>query len=68
MHDEDLIVRLEALDVAVEIMQTKITGDQIEKDLIPHFVKHLEIEQEEACDIKMSELFGKFLFYLPLEK
>lgn len=68
MEDEDLLVRLEAIEVAVEIMQTKINEDQIEKDLLPSFVKHLEIEQEEDCDLKMSSLFGKFLFYLPLEK
>jgi hypothetical protein len=61
-------VRLEALDVAVEIMPTKITGDQIEKEILPHFIKHLEIEKEEECDLKMSYMFGKFLFNLPLEK
>lgn len=27
INDEDLLVRLEALDVAVEIMPTKITGE-----------------------------------------
>lgn len=30
LHDEDLIVRLEALDIAVDIMQTKVSEEQIE--------------------------------------
>lgn len=30
LNDEDLIVRLEALDAAVNIMQIKVTEDQIE--------------------------------------
>jgi hypothetical protein len=68
INDEDMLVRLEALDVAVEIMQSKINSDQIEKDILPHFVRHLEIEKEEECDLKMSSLFGRFLFNLPLEK
>ena len=68
INDEDLLVRIEALDVAVEIMQSKLTTDQIDKDLLPSFCRHLEIEQEEECDIKMSALLGKFLFNLPLEK
>lgn len=68
INDEDLLVRIEALEIAVEIMQSKLNPDQIDRDLLPAFVKHLEIEQEEECDIKMSALFGRFLFNLPLEK
>ena len=63
-----MLVRVEALEVAVEIMQSKINADQIEKELLPIFVKHIEMEQEEECDLKMSSLLGKFLFNLPLEK
>lgn len=49
-------------------MQDKFNADQIETELLPHFVKHLEIEEEEECDLKMSLIFGRFLFNLPLEK
>ena len=32
------------------------------------FAKCIEATDEEDCEIKMSNLFGKFLFNLPLEK
>lgn len=30
INDEDMLVRLEGLEVVIEIMQTKITAEQIE--------------------------------------
>jgi hypothetical protein len=68
LNDEDLLVRIEAIEVAVEVMQSKMLPEQIEKDLLPVFVKHLEILDDVECTLKMSSLFGKFLFNLSLEK
>ena len=42
-------MRNEAIDVAVEIMQTRMLPEQIEKELLPIFVKHLEVTEETEC-------------------
>jgi hypothetical protein len=68
LNDEDLLVRNDAIDVAVEIMQTKMQPEQIEKEFIPIFVKHLEVTEETECVKKTSAILGKFLFSLTLEK
>jgi hypothetical protein len=49
LNDEDLLVRLEAIEGIVEIMQSKLTPEQIEKDIIPVFLRHLEIDHDDEC-------------------
>lgn len=38
VNDEDLMVRLEAIEGLVDILNTKLNPDQIERDLLPHIV------------------------------
>lgn len=68
LNDMDIMVRLEALEAVVEIIPSKINPEQMDKDIVPAFVRHLETEGDEECDQRMSAIFGKFLFNLPLEK
>lgn len=62
------MVRLEALEAVVDIMQSKIAPEQIEKDILPIYLRHLEIDHEDECIQRISAIYGKFLFNLPLDK
>jgi hypothetical protein len=61
------MVRLEAIETVVNIMPSKVTSEQIDKEILPVFVKHLQIEHDEECSQRMSKVFGQFIFNLPLE-
>lgn len=49
LNDEDLMVRLEAIEGVIGVMATKITVQQVEKDLLPVFLRHFEQSEEEEC-------------------
>ena len=69
VNDEDLQVRLEGIEVAVEIIPAKkLSEEQIEADVVPAFLRHLDTVGEEDCDLTMSALYGKFLISIPLDK
>lgn len=69
LNDEDIIVRLEAIEDLVDLLSTFLSQEQIDSEVLPAIVKHfiLDNDDEESL-IKMSGLFGKILFNLPLEK
>jgi hypothetical protein len=50
INDEDLMVRLEALESVVGLMPTKLSADQIEKDILPAFISHIEKEHDDECN------------------
>jgi hypothetical protein len=68
LNDEDLMVRLEAIDALIDILSTFLTPEQVDRDVLPSIIKHLLIDHDEECTQRMSSLFGKLLFNLPLEK
>ena len=49
-------------------MQTKISTEQIDKDILPEFLRLLNKEYDDECNEQMSFIFGQFLSNLPLEK
>ncbi len=49
-------------------MQSKITSEQVEKDILPNFALLLQKEYDDECNERMSKIFGPFLSNLPLEK
>lgn len=44
------MVRLEALESIVGLMPSKLREDQIEKDILPAFVSHIEKEHDDECN------------------
>lgn len=44
------MVRLEALESVVGLMPTKLQGDQIEKDILPAFINHIDKEHDDECN------------------
>ena len=50
INDEDLMVRLEAIESVVGLMPTKLSTEQIEKDILPAFVSHIEKEHDDECN------------------
>lgn len=48
INDEDLMVRLEALESIIGLMPNKLSVEQIEKDVLPAFVQHIEKEDDEC--------------------
>ena len=49
-------------------MQNKISAEQIDRDVLPEFLKLLHKEYDDECNERMSKIFGTFLSNLPLEK
>jgi hypothetical protein len=50
INDEDLMVRLEALESVVGLMPNKLSVEQIEKDILPAFINHIEKEHDDECN------------------
>ena len=50
LMDEDLMVRLEAIEGIVEIMPTKITAEQINNDIMSEVLNLLDIDHDEECN------------------
>jgi hypothetical protein len=44
------MVRLEALESVVGLMPTKLSTEQIEKDILPAFILHIEKEHDDECN------------------
>lgn len=45
------MVRLEALESIVGLMPSKLSVDQIEKDILPAFISHIEKqEHDDECN------------------
>ena len=49
LNDEDLMVRLEAIDALIDILSTYLTQDQVDRDVLPSIIKHLQIDHDEEC-------------------
>jgi len=45
-----------------------LTDDQFEQDVFPAFVKHLRMEPDTQCDLKLSQILGRFIHNIPLER
>ena len=50
INDEDLMVRLEAIESVVGLMPNKLSVEQIEKDILPAFINHIEKEHDDECN------------------
>jgi len=48
--DEDLMVRLEALDAVIGVMPTKVSAEQVDRDILPAFIRHLDIDHDDECN------------------
>ena len=50
LMDEDLMVRLEAVEAIVEIMPTKLNAELIDKDIMPEILNLLDNEHDDECN------------------
>ena len=62
------MVRLEALETVLTVLPSKVSVEQIDKEILPVFVKHIQLDHDDECNQRMSKIFGQFIFNLPLEK
>ena len=44
------MVRLEALESIVGLMPKKLSVEQIEKDILPAFITHIDKEHDDECN------------------
>ena len=68
LNDEELMVRLEAIEALVEIMPGYLQPEQIDQDIMPVVANQLRSTEDEENLARMSALIGKLMFNLPLEK
>ena len=49
LNDEDMMVRLEAIDDLIDILSTFVTPQQVDKDILPSLIKHLSMDHDDEC-------------------
>jgi len=68
IHDVDLMVRMEMVELLTEIMPKFIEADQAENEVVPQILKHFDNDFDDECIQRIAKIFGKLLFNLPSEK
>lgn len=62
LNDEEINVRIEAIDTIIDLMGVIDDSDKIEKDFIPVVKKQQMADFDTQCTKRMAASFGKMLF------